>query len=98
MRVRKLLEADRPWASALVAEHFGSTAVVSRGVLHDARVLPGLIALRGERPVGLLQYDIEAAQCQIVVLIACRRRQGIGRLLLEAAKHRAQSEAWRRLC
>jgi ribosomal protein S18 acetylase RimI-like enzyme len=97
MRVRELREADRPWASALVAEHFGSAVVVARGVLHDTRLLPGLIALLGRQPVGLLQYDIEAAQCEIVVLIACRRRHGVGRALLEAAKGPAQSRACRRL-
>ena len=56
MLVRALLEADRAWAAALVAEHFGSTAVVSRSVLHDTRSLPGLIAREDGHRIGLLQH------------------------------------------
>ena len=97
MLVRPLHDADRPWAAALVAEHFGATAVISRGVLHDTRVLPGLIALRDGRRSGLLQYRRKAEQLEIVVLIACRPRQGIGRRLLEAAKEIARGQACRRL-
>ncbi len=97
MLIGRLFEAERSWASALVAEHFGSAVIAARGILHDTRLLPGLIALRGRQRVGLLQYAIEAAQCEIVVLIACRRRQGIGRRLLEEARALAQSRACRRL-
>jgi hypothetical protein len=78
MLVSALVEADRPWATALVAEHFGSPTVVSRGALHDARALPGLIAHKHGRRQGLLQYRPVDVQLEIVVLIACRRRQGSG--------------------
>jgi ribosomal protein S18 acetylase RimI-like enzyme len=97
MLVRALLDADRPWAAALVARHFGSAAVVSRGVLHDTHVLPGMVAVdQGER-IGLLQYRRAADQLEIVVLIACRPRQGVGRRLLAAAKDVARVQACRRL-
>lgn len=97
MLVRALLEADRAWAAALVAEHFGSTAVVSRGVLHDTRSLPGLIAQEDGHRIGLLQHRRAADQMEIVVLIACRPRHGIGRRLLEAAEDVARAEGCRRL-
>jgi ribosomal protein S18 acetylase RimI-like enzyme len=97
MLVRELLEADRPWAAALVARHFGSAAVVSRGVLHDTRALPGLVVVdQGER-IGLLQYRRAAEELEIVVLIACRPRRGVGRRLLKAAKDVARVQACRRL-
>jgi ribosomal protein S18 acetylase RimI-like enzyme len=92
-----LVEADRPWATALVAAHFGSTTVVSRGVLHDARALPGLIAHEHGRRQGLLQYRLVDDQLEIVVLIACQRRQGIGRRLLEAIEDVARAQGCRRL-
>jgi ribosomal protein S18 acetylase RimI-like enzyme len=97
MLVRALVEADRAWAAALVAEHFGATAVVSRGVLHDARSLPGLIAQERGRRVGLLQYRLVADQLEVVVLIARRPRRGIGRRLVEAAEDVARGLAARRL-
>ena len=97
MLVRALVEADRAWAAALVVEHFSATAVVSRGVLHDARSLPGLLAQERGRRVGLLQYRVVADQLEVVVLIACPPRQGIGRRLLEAADDVGRGLGCRRL-
>jgi hypothetical protein len=97
MLVRELLETDRPWAAALVARQFGSTAVVSRGVLHDTRLLPGMVVVEQRERVGLLQYRRVADQLEIVVLIACRPRQGAGvacstpQRTLRAFRHAAAS-------
>ena len=97
MLVSALMEAERPWAAALVAEHFGSTTLVTRGVLHDTRVLPGFIALEDGRRSGLLQYRRHSDELEILVLIACRPRQGVGRRLLGAAEDVARAQACRRL-
>jgi ribosomal protein S18 acetylase RimI-like enzyme len=97
MLVRELRETDRPWAAALVARHFGSSAVVARGVLHDTHLLSGMVVVDQGEPIGLLQYRRVADQLEIVVLIACRRRQGAGRRLLDAAKEVARGQACRRL-
>jgi hypothetical protein len=70
MLVRELRETDRSWAAAPVAAHFGSAAMVSRGVLHDTDVLPGLVAEEQGERIGLLQYRRAADQLEIVVLIA----------------------------
>jgi ribosomal protein S18 acetylase RimI-like enzyme len=97
MLVRELRETDRSWAAALVSAHFGSTAIVSRGVLHDTDVLPGLVAEEQGERIALLQYRRAANQLEIVVLIACRPRQGGGRRLLEAAMEVARVQTCRRL-
>jgi ribosomal protein S18 acetylase RimI-like enzyme len=97
MLVSALVDADRPWASALVAEHFGSTTMVSRGVLHDTRALPGLIAHEDGSRQGLLQYRPVPDQLEVVVLIACRPRQGIGRRLIQAIEEVGRAEGRRRL-
>jgi N-acetylglutamate synthase-like GNAT family acetyltransferase len=89
MRIRKLKSEDYPWVEAIVTRHFGSPRVVSRQVLHDVRELPGLIAELSGKREGLLQYDIQRDQCEIVVLIAVLQRHGIGRRLLQAAREMA---------
>ncbi|MEM7020803.1 MAG: hypothetical protein AAF512_26105, partial [Pseudomonadota bacterium] len=56
--IRSLQPDEIHWAEALCAEHFASPRVVSRGILHEAKNLSGLIAeLNGEK-IGLTQYDI----------------------------------------
>ncbi|MGH6903060.1 MAG: GNAT family N-acetyltransferase [Geminicoccaceae bacterium] len=59
--------------------------------------MPGLVAQERGRRVGLLQYRLIADQLEVVVLIARRPRQGIGRRLLEAAEKVARGLACRRL-
>lgn len=97
MLVRALLEAERPWAAALVREHFGSPTVVSRGALHDTRSLPGLIALDAGERCGLLHYRVDGGEFQVVVLIASRPRRGIGRRLLKVIEEVARAQWGRRL-
>jgi len=85
------------WVERLVAEHFGSPRVVSRGVLHQVRDLPGLIAVRAGEQVGLVQYHITHAELEIVTLIARSRRTGVGRALLAAAEPIARAAGCKRM-
>lgn len=81
----------------MVAERFASTWIVSRGVLHDTRGLPGLIAEREGLPVGLLQYRVVGEEFEVVVLLAVLPREGVGRFLLRAAEPIARAHGCRRL-
>jgi GNAT superfamily N-acetyltransferase len=81
MEIRELEASDRPWSDALFAECFGSTRIVSRGDVHEASTLPGLVAHDGDTPVGVLCYRIDGPQCEVVALVVERPRQGIGRAL-----------------
>lgn len=97
MGVRALRASDQPWVRTVVSEHFSSARVVSRGVLHEVASLPGLVAERAGSRVGLLQYSVDADQCEVVVLIAAARRQGVGRALLDAIQPVALAAGCRRL-
>ena len=83
MNVRVLRESERDWAASLVAQYFGTPEIISRGVRHDTRELPGLVCqARGQR-LGLLQYHIVGERCEVVTLVALRPRQGVGRRMLK---------------
>src|SRR5262249_44006791 len=97
MEIRALRTTDLPWVKMLVSEHFESPWVVSRGRLHDALALPGLVAERHGLPVGMLLYRLYQPQCEVVVLIAAQRRQGIGRRLLAAVQSLAHAAGCQRL-
>ena len=98
MQIRPLQSEDREWSNALVVSHFDSPQVVSRGRLHDAGELPGLVAISEGAQVGLLLYRIDVDGFEVVVLIAERPRVGIGRALLTAALESARTagcpKAW----
>jgi RimJ/RimL family protein N-acetyltransferase len=97
MRIRPLEERDRAWAEDLVREHFGSSRVVSRGVLHETSVLPGFVAEEDSTPIGLVQYRVEHGQAEIVVLISVRRRAGVGTALLQSLRRHGAASGLRRI-
>ena len=98
MKVRALQSSDTSWLEPLVRKHFGSSRVVSRGVLHDALCLPGLVAEEDSRPLGLLQYRLDQYQCEVVIVISMVLRQGIDRSLMAAvqaiATHAGCTRLW----
>ena len=92
-----LEDHDRAWAKRLVSEHFGSARVVSRGILHETFLLPGLVAEDETMPIGFLQYHIEQDQCEVVILVSIRKREGIGTKLLQALRPIAEAARCRRI-
>ena len=95
MPVRTLAESDRDWAAALVVQYFGSPVIVTRGICHDARTLPGLVVQDEGMRLGLLQYCIVGVRCEVVVLIALRQRQGLGRQMLRELSSVARAQGCR---
>jgi ribosomal protein S18 acetylase RimI-like enzyme len=98
LTVRPLAGGDSEWASSLVAAHFGSVKVVSRGVLHDTHRLPGLVAEQAGVPVGILHYRVDGRSCEIVTLVAAVLRRGIGgallRAIVEVAHRKGCNRTW----
>jgi GNAT superfamily N-acetyltransferase len=70
---------------------------VSRGVLHDCRELPGLIAVDEAALCGVLLYAIRGAECEVVVLISLVPRSGVAAALLDAVEGVARDAGCRRL-
>ena len=69
----------------LVAELWGSELVAVHGSVLRPAELPGFIAERSRRVVGLLTYQVQGDVLEIVTLNAIERRAGIGTMLIEAA-------------
>ncbi len=97
MTVRTLAAADRAWAADLLRERWGEERVVSRGRVHLATELPGLVAVDGERPVGLATYRLEGDSCELVTIDSLAEGRGVGGALLEAVCAEARRAGCRRL-
>ena len=76
--------SHRGWIARLMAEHFGSGRVVTRGRMFETSVLPGLVALIDSAPSGFLVYALDGPECEIVALVSVLRRRGVARSLVEA--------------
>jgi ribosomal protein S18 acetylase RimI-like enzyme len=94
IRVRAVGEADRPMIAWLMTELWGSVLQVVHQTVYRPAELPGLIAERGSRVVGLLTFRVDGTVLEVVTLNALERRAGVGTLLMEAA----MAEARQRRC
>jgi ribosomal protein S18 acetylase RimI-like enzyme len=92
-----LSQEHRAWADKLIQDHWGSGEIVTRGKVHDTSGLPGFVALRDGRPVGLTTYRIEGGECEMISLDSLAERIGIGSALVEAVMREASSRGCTRL-
>ena len=83
--------------AAALSQEWGSPVVVSRGRLHNADRLSGLLAERGDKRVGLLTYRVSGDEMEVVTLQALEQRTGVGSALLKAAREAASRMGCRRL-
>ncbi|MFW9836728.1 MAG: GNAT family N-acetyltransferase [Candidatus Thorarchaeota archaeon] len=88
--VREIAISDREWIEDVLCGSWGSTRIVTRGVVHHADQLPGFVALTNGKRSGLLTYSVSKNLLEIITLEAKREREGIGSALVNAAIERAE--------
>jgi len=90
VRVRPAVDGDRPMIAWLMTELWGSATQIVHQTVYRPADLPGLIAERGSRVVGLLTFHVDGPVLEVVTLNALERRSGVGTLLMEAAAAEAR--------
>jgi N-acetylglutamate synthase-like GNAT family acetyltransferase len=85
--IRPIKETDRSQIRAILTERWGSSIIVSRGIIHEADKLPGFIAEENGRLVGLVTYEIKSKGCEIITLNSFRENMGIASALIEKVKN-----------
>lgn len=97
IKVREVTPHDRDAVLKILQEYWGERRIVSRGVVHDASELPGVVAEIDSSIVGLLTYRMAQEECEIVSLNALSRLKGIGSALLGYMINQAQAKHSRRI-
>jgi ribosomal protein S18 acetylase RimI-like enzyme len=82
--IREYRESDRPWAEAFMSDKFGGPLQARRGELQDVLALPGFIAERDGRTIGLATYRLENDECELAFIASLERHAGVGTALLNA--------------
>jgi len=81
----------------VLLENWASNIVVTRGISYEADLLPGFIAeLEGERE-GLLTYNINNNDLEIITLNSLLEGKGIGTALLEEVEKLAKIQKCKRI-
>jgi ribosomal protein S18 acetylase RimI-like enzyme len=97
INTRLIKKSDSPWIAKLLTERWGSTEIVTRARVHRASRLLGFLAELDGKPSGLLIYNIEAGECEIISLDSLSEGRGVGIALLQAVEDMALSHACKRL-
>ncbi len=95
--VREPRDDERDQITAILVERWGAPIVVSRGVPHDMRDLPTLVADEDGDIAGVLTYNPGEREAEVVSIDALRQNRGIGTALLDAVVDVALANDWRRL-
>lgn len=95
--IKKVSDSDRAWINDFYEMRWGTSRVVSRGVIHNVPSLQGFIALKAGKRIGLLCFQIENQDFEIVTLDSLVENIGVGSALIEKALEEAQSDGCRRI-
>jgi ribosomal protein S18 acetylase RimI-like enzyme len=90
--IRAVADADLPWADRLLSG-FGGRLQVRLGSVVDPLSLSGLIAERDGEPVGIVTYEPDGDDVEVVYIEVTDKHQGVGTRLLDAVE--AHTEARR---
>jgi GNAT superfamily N-acetyltransferase len=95
--IRPLESSDQMWVKAFLETHNHSLIVVSRENVYDASQLEGFAAMQGENPIGLLTYNLQGEECEVVTLHSAVEGIGVGSALVAAAQEWATAAGAKRL-
>jgi ribosomal protein S18 acetylase RimI-like enzyme len=86
--IRSFDESDLAWAEELIGAHFGGRLQARLGSLVDALACPGLVAEHDGERVGIVTFDVDDGDVEIVYLEVTTPRANVGTALLDAVQER----------
>jgi ribosomal protein S18 acetylase RimI-like enzyme len=96
-RIRPLEPADRPWVEEFLRDRWGTPEAVARGRVYLPADLPGFAAFEDDRVVGLVTFELQGVDCEIVTIDALEQGRGIGTALVDAVADAARAAGCARL-
>ena len=98
IRIRPREKEDGDWITEVLLDNWASNIIVTRGISYQANQLPGIIAEIDGTHVGLLTYNFNDDELEIITLNAIEEGKGVGTALLEEieklAKMKKCSRIW----
>jgi N-acetylglutamate synthase-like GNAT family acetyltransferase len=76
--------------ASFIADSWGSPMSVSKGRIYDTTQLPGFICRRDNKVIGLLTYNIENKDCEIITLNSLLNDQGLATQLIDRVIDKAK--------
>lgn len=88
---------DTKWIKEIMDEHWGGEPLVIRGKKYYPTSLPGIIIENGKKIIGILFYEIQNSDCEIIVFETFDKFKGVGTLVLNELKKIAKNKNCKRI-
>ncbi|OQR58017.1 GNAT family N-acetyltransferase [Bacillus sp. CDB3] len=90
VHIQKITPEMKETIRGFMCENWGSSVMVSRGRAHQLEQLPGFIALKNDRIVGIITCEVLKNMCEIVSLDSFEEGNGIGTKLVDCVLQMAR--------
>jgi GNAT superfamily N-acetyltransferase len=85
-KIRPIEQNDREWVRKFIIKNWGAEKVVAHRQIFYPHKLPGFVAIKGNRYLGLVTYRIGKNNLEIISMNAIIQGKGIGTALLRAVE------------
>jgi N-acetylglutamate synthase-like GNAT family acetyltransferase len=92
---RAVRETDEEWIDQFIQKHWSSEKVVVHNTVYYPRELKGIIAEDKKGRTGLITYNLENENCEIVTLNSISENKGVGTSLVNLVIAEAQKKKCR---
>ena len=97
LKISKIIETDKTLVAKFISDSWGSSNCVSRSKIYDTTILPGFICKKNNEIIGLLTYNIEDNECEIVTLDSKFNDIGLGTKLIRKVIDKAKENDCKRV-
>lgn len=88
---------NKDFVISYISKNWGSSIIVTRGMVHDVKDLPGFVALVDGEIKGIIIYSINDCECEIITLASLIENRGVGSLLMSKVAETARENGCRRI-
>lgn len=86
MEIRSLDHRNMHWAESFMRKNWGGDFIVSRGKTYYIQRLKGYVAYVENEPKGIIAYNHQGRECEIILLESLLENRGIGTQLIKAVE------------
>lgn len=80
--IREISPQNRQQINDFISSHWFSTNMIVRGEVVDMTILDGFAIYENETIIGLVTYEINSNECEIMSLDSLKEKEGIGTTLV----------------
>ncbi len=95
--LKEINKENREEVNQILINEWEATDIIIRGKVVDGTKIPGIIAYKNDKIIGLITYIIENNECEIISLNSFIENIGIGTSLIEKVKEIAINKKCNRL-